>query len=108
MGLVQGTLDMLILKTLALQPLHSYGIGTRIQQISTGVFEVGPGSLFPALRRLERSGLVRAKWKTSDHNRRARYYGLTDSGREKLESETREWERQTAAIARILREGSHA
>ena len=108
MGLVQGTLDMLILKTVALEPLHSYGIGVRIEQISKGVFEVGPGSLFPALRRLERSGLIAAKWKLSDNNRRAKYYGLTAAGRNKLRYETQEWERQTAAIARSLQEGSRA
>ena len=100
--LVQGTLDMLILKTLALQPLHGYGIGLRIQQISRGVFQVNPGSLFPAFRRLERQGLLKADWRATENNRRAKYYILTEAGRKKLKNETREWETQTAAIARIL------
>ena len=100
--LVQGTLDMLILKTLALEPLHGYGIGLRIQQISRGVFQVNPGSLFPAFRRLERQGLVKADWRSTENNRRAKYYALTEPGRKKLKRETREWETQTAAIARIL------
>jgi len=100
--LVQGTLDMLILKTLALEPLHGYGIGLRIHQISRGVFQVNPGSLFPAFRRLERQGLIKAEWRASDNNRRAKYYALTEQGRKKLKRETREWETQTAAIARIL------
>jgi transcriptional regulator len=100
--LVQGTLDMLILKTLALEPLHGYGIGLRIQQISRGVFQVNPGSLFPAFRRLERQGLVKAGWRATENNRRAKYYALTEAGRKKLRQETREWETQTAAIARIL------
>jgi PadR family transcriptional regulator PadR len=108
MTLVQGTLDMLILKTLALEPLHSYGIGVRIAQISQGVCEVGPGSLFPALRRLERSGRLSTKWRISENNRRAKYYALTAAGRKKLETETREWELQTAGIARILLEGRNA
>ncbi|MGE5204779.1 MAG: PadR family transcriptional regulator [Chlamydiota bacterium] len=100
--LVQGTLDMLILKTLALEPLHGYGIGLRIQQISRGVFQVNPGSLFPAFRRLERQGLIKADWRASENNRRAKYYILTEGGRKQLKSETRGWEKQTAAIARIL------
>lgn len=100
--LVQGTLDMLILKTLALEPLHGYGIGLRIQQISRGVFQVNPGSMFPAFRRLERQGLIKAEWHTSENNRRAKYYMLTEQGRKKLKRETQEWETQTAAIARIL------
>jgi PadR family transcriptional regulator, regulatory protein PadR len=100
--LVQGTLDMLILKTLALEPLHGYGIGLRIQQISRGVFQVNAGSLFPAFRRLERQGLVKAGWRATENNRRAKYYALTEAGRKKLRQETREWETQTAAIARIL------
>ena len=108
MTLVQGTLDMLILKTLDLEPLHSYGIGVRIAQISQGVCEVGPGSLFPALRRLVRSGHLSTKWRITENNRRAKYYVLTAAGRKKLEKETREWELQTAGIARILLEGRNA
>ncbi|HXW90391.1 MAG TPA: PadR family transcriptional regulator [Terriglobales bacterium] len=100
--LVQGTLAMLILKTLDLEPMHGYGIGLRIQQISRGAFAVNPGSLFPALRRLERGGWIRAEWRATENNRRAKYYLLTDPGRRKLKSETREWGRQTAAISRIL------
>ena len=100
--LVQGTLDMLILKTLALEPLHGYGITLRIEQISNGVFRVNPGSLFPAFRRLERAGLIKGEWRSTEKNRRAKYYALTERGRGKLRSETEEWGRQTAAIARIL------
>lgn len=100
--MVQGTLDMLILKTLVLEPMHGYGIGQRIEQISQGVFRVNPGSLFPALRRLERAAWIRSGWKATDNNRRAKYYSLTARGRKELESETGEWTRQIAAIARIL------
>jgi len=102
-GLVQGTLHMLVLKTLALEPLHGYGIGVRLAQISGGVFQVNAGSLFPALRRLERDGLIRGEWRLTENNRRARYYALTASGRVTLRRETREWETQTTAISRILR-----
>jgi PadR family transcriptional regulator PadR len=100
--LVQGTLDMLILKTLDLEARHGYGISIRIEQISKGVFQVNPGSLFPAFRRLERSGLIRGEWRATENNRRAKYYALTESGRKKLKTETREWGRQISAIARIL------
>jgi transcriptional regulator len=93
---------MLILKTLALQPMHGYGIGLRIEQISKGVFQVNAGSLFPALRRLERQGWIRGDWRATENNRRAKYYILTDAGRKKLKSEAREWQTQIAAIARIL------
>ena len=101
-GLVQGTLHMLILKTLALEPMHGYGIGVRLGQISRGVFHVNAGSLFPALRRLERDGLIKGDWRITGNNRRARYYSLTATGRATLKRETREWEVQTTAIARIL------
>jgi|SRR5215469_61961 len=101
-SLVQGTLDMLILKTLALEPLHGWGIAQRIDQISRGVFQVNPGSLFPAFRRLERAGLIDAEWRNTENNRRAKYYRLTNLGRKKLNADTKEWGRQTAAIARIL------
>jgi PadR family transcriptional regulator PadR len=100
--LVQGTLDMLILKTLDLEAMHGYGISIRIEQISKGVFQVNAGSLFPAFRRLERSGLIRGEWRATENNRRAKYYALTESGRKKLKRETREWGRQISAIARIL------
>lgn len=101
-GLVQGTLDMLILKTLQLEPMHGYGIALRIEQISKGVFQVNPGSLFPAFRRLERDGLMKSEWRETENSRRAKYYALTADGRKKLKSEAREWERQSGAIARIL------
>jgi transcriptional regulator len=101
-GLVQGTLDMLVLRVLALEPMHGYGISVRIAQVSKGVFDVNPGSLFPAFRRLERSGYIRAQWRTTEHNRRAKYYALTPAGNRHLERETNEWRRQTAAIAAIL------
>jgi PadR family transcriptional regulator PadR len=101
-GLVQGTLHMLILKTLTLEPLHGYGIGVRLEQISNGGFEVNAGSLFPALRRLERDGLVRGEWRVTENNRKAKYYHLTPQGRARFKLETRQWEAQTTAIARIL------
>jgi PadR family transcriptional regulator, regulatory protein PadR len=101
-GLVQGTLDMLILKTLALEPMHGYGIGVRIGQISKGVFSVNAGSLFPAFRRLERDGYIKGQWRETENNRRGRYYSLTPQGRARLKRDTRDWETQTAAIARIL------
>src|SRR5687767_12331885 len=100
--LVQGTLHMLILKTLALERMHGYGIGVRLEQISKGVFQVNGGSLFPALRRLERDGLITGDWQVTENNRRAKYYTLTPRGRATLRRETRDWEVQTAAIARIL------
>lgn len=100
--LVQGTLDMLILKTLALGPLHGFGITIRIEQISEGVFRVNPGTLFPALKRLEREGLIDSDWRITENNRRAKYYTLAPVGRQRLEMERRAWNRQVAAIARIL------
>lgn len=100
--LVQGTLDMLILKTLALQPTHGYGISVRIEQISKGVFHLNAGSLFVAIQRLQRDGLIKGEWKSTENNRRARYYALTNRGRKRLDTETRDWSKQVAAIARIL------
>ena len=100
--LVQGTLDMLILKTLALEPMHGYGVSVRIEQMSDGTFHVNAGSLFVAMERLQRAEMIKGEWKTTENSRRAKYYALTDRGRKKLESETREWARQVAAIARIL------
>ena len=100
--LVQGTLDMLILKTLALQPMHGYGITMRLEQVSNGVFRVNAGSLFVALQRLERAGLIKSEWKATENSRRAKYYTLTQRGRKRLDSEEKEWERQVTAIARIL------
>src|SRR6185436_3402770 len=96
---VQGTLDMLILKTLALEPMHGYGIGVRIEQISGGVFQVNAGSLFPAFRRLERDGLIKGEWQITDNNRRAKCYALTTRGRARLKDTTRDWETQTSAIS---------
>jgi transcriptional regulator len=102
-ALVQGTLDMLILKTLALEPMHGYGIGMRLEQISKGAFQVNAGSLFPAFRRLERDGLIKPEWRATENNRRAKYYALTAAGRRRLSEAAREWEAQTAAITRIMR-----
>jgi PadR family transcriptional regulator PadR len=101
-GLVQGTLDMLIMKTLALEPMHGYGIGVRLEQISRGVFRVNAGSLFPALRRLERDGLIDGYWETTENNRRAKWYRITPAGRATLKRATKDWEIQITAIARIL------
>lgn len=100
--MVQGTLEMLILKTLALEPMHGYGVALRIEQVSQGVFRVNPGSLLPALARMERAGHVKSEWRSTENNRRAKYYGLTAAGRRALNDETKAWGRQTAAIARIL------
>lgn len=100
--LVQGTLDMLILKTLALEPMHGYGIAVRLEQMSQGTFRINAGSLFVALQRLARAGLVKSEWKATANSRRAKYYILTQQGRKRLDLETQEWGRQVAAIARIL------
>ena len=102
-GLVQGTLDMLILRTLALEPMHGYGIGMRLEQISRGIFKVNAGSLFRAFRRLERDGEIAAEWRVTENGRRAKYYFLTNRGRDTLAKTTREWQRQTSAISRILK-----
>jgi transcriptional regulator len=101
-GLVQGTLEMLILKTLALEPMHGYGVSVRIEQVSSGIFRINPGSLLPALSRMERAGHVRSEWRATENNRRAKYYMLTAKGRKALASETEQWDRQAAAIRRIL------
>jgi PadR family transcriptional regulator PadR len=100
--LVQGTLEMLVLKTLALEPMHGYGIALRLEQISGGVFHVNPGSLFPALSRMERAGRIKAEWRATENNRRAKYYLLTAAGRKALKEETDQWGRQIAAINRIM------
>jgi transcriptional regulator len=100
--LVQGTLEMLILKTLALEPMHGFGVTLRIEQISGGVFRVNAGSLLPALSRLERAGRVKSEWRATENNRRAKYYLLTAKGHRALAAETEQWQRQTLAIARIL------
>lgn len=100
--LVQGTLEMLILKTLALEPMHGYGVALRIEQISNGVFHVNAGSLLPALNRMERAGRVKSEWRQTENSRQAKYYSLTASGRKALAAETDQWRRQIDAIARIL------
>src|SRR6266513_1165954 len=100
--LPQGTLDLLILKTLALEPQHGWGISERIQQISSNVLQVQQGSLYPALHRLERRGWIKARWGTSENNRRAKFYELTKAGRRQLEIEQDAWERLTAAVSQIL------
>ena len=100
---IQGTLDMLILKTLSLQPLHGFGIARRIEQVSRGVFKVNPGSLLTALKRLERAGWLDDEWRQTESARRARYYSLTRGGRKRLAEETADWTRRAAAIARLLK-----
>jgi transcriptional regulator len=100
---IQGTLDMLILKTLSLEPMHGFGITRRIEQVSRGVFKVNPGSLLTALKRLERAGWLDAEWRDSANARRARYYTLTRAGRRQLEAETADWARRVSAIARLLK-----
>lgn len=100
--LLQGTLDLLILRTLALEPMHGWGIAQRIQQISREVLQVGQGSLYPALHRLEYKGLIKAEWGPSENNRRAKYYSLTPEGKRQLKAERSEWERMVEAIALVL------
>jgi PadR family transcriptional regulator, regulatory protein PadR len=102
MELLQGTLDMLILKALALGEMHGLGISRRIEQITRGTFEVKPGSLFPALHRMEEEGWLSSSWGESENNRRAKYYKLTKAGRRQFETETVRWGRITVAIARAL------
>ena len=100
--LLQGTLDLLILKTLELEPMHGWGISQRIQQISESVLQVNQGSLYPALHRLEEQGWITASWKTSENNRQAKYYELTRQGRRQLVEEKENWLRLSAAVARIV------
>jgi transcriptional regulator len=100
---IQGTLDMLILKTLSLEPLHGFGIARRVEQISRGVFKVNPGSLLTALTRLERAAWLDSEWRETANSRRAKYYTLTRSGKRQLEAETADWTRRAAAVARILK-----
>ena len=100
--LLQGTLDMLILKTLALEPMHGWGISQRIQQISNGVLNINQGSLYPALYRLEQQGWISAEWGSSENNRQAKFYALTRTGRKQLTEETENWERLSSAVDRIL------
>jgi transcriptional regulator len=100
--LLQGTLDLLILKTLADGAMHGWGISLRIQDVSGDVLQVNQGSLYPALHRLEQQGLIEAEWGASDNNRQAKFYRLTRSGRKQLADETKNWERLATAVARIL------
>lgn len=101
--LIQGTLDMLILKALSLEPMHGFGIARRIEQVSRGVFKVNPGSLLTAFQRLERVGWLNSEWRQTDKSRRAKFYSLTRSGRKQLEIETTNWNRRVSAIARLLK-----
>ena len=102
LDLLQGTLDVLILKTLALEANHGWGIAQRIQQVSRDVLQVGQGSLYPALHRLERKGLISSNWQASENNRRAKYYEVTRAGRRQLEQELSDWRRLSSAIASVL------
>ncbi len=102
LDLPQGTLDLLILRTLALEPLHGWGVSERLQQMSRQVLRIQQGSLYPALHRLERRGWIKARWGTSDNNRRAKYYGLTAAGRRQLEAQQSDWVKLTAAVAHVL------
>jgi PadR family transcriptional regulator PadR len=100
---IQGTLDLLILKTLSLQPMHGFGIARRIEQVSRGTFKVNPGSLLTALQRLERAGCLDATWRQTENSRRAKFYSLTRAGRKQLEVETADWTRRVSAVARLLK-----
>jgi transcriptional regulator len=100
--LLQGTLELLVLKTLSLEPMHGWGIAQRIQQISRDTFSVNQGSLYPALQRMLRKGWIKSSWQTSDNNRRARYYNLTAAGRKQLDFERLDWERASNAVNWIL------
>ena len=100
--LLQGTLDVLILKTLALGPMHGWGVAQRIQQVSKNVLQIGQGSLYPALHRLEYKGWIQSDWGSSENNRRAKFYSLTRRGRKQLEAELATWERLSTAIALVL------
>ena len=102
-GMIPGTLDMLILKTLSLEPMHGFGIARRIEQISRGVFKVNPGSLLIAFQRLERVGWLDFEWRQTGNARRAKYYRLTRAGKKQLEVETADWTRRAGAIARLLK-----
>ena len=100
---IQGTLDMLSLKTLSLGPLHGFGIARRVEQVSRGVFKVNPGSLLTALQRLERAAWLDSEWRQTENSRRAKFYTLTRSGKKQLEAETADWNRRASAIARLLK-----
>ncbi len=100
--LPQGTLDLLILKALALEPLHGWAVSERLQQISSEALQIGQGSLYPSLHRLERSGWIKARWRTTENNRRAKYYELTRLGRKQLETATDSWRRLAAVVGHVL------
>ena len=100
--LVQGTLDLLVLKLLAIEPLHGWAIGQRLQQLSSDVLRVSEGSLYPALHKLEREGWIAAEWRSTENNRRAKFYSLTRPGRRRLQTETGNWERLSAAINDVI------
>ena len=102
--LLQGTLDLLILRSLALEPMHGWAIAQRIRQVSGDVLQVGQGALYPALHKLEQQGWITAEWDVSDNNRRAKYYTLTREGRKALAQETAQWERLSAAISLVVRQ----
>jgi PadR family transcriptional regulator PadR len=102
--LLQGTLDLLILKTVTLEPMHGWGIAQRIQQVSNNALQVGQGSLYPALHRLEYKGWIHSDWGSSENNRRAKFYSLTSAGKKRLAAELRDWDRLTTAIALVLRQ----
>ncbi len=100
--LLQGTLDLLILQTLALEPMHGWGVAQRIQRLSKDVLQIGQGSLYPALYRLEYKGWIRSEWKTTENNRRAKFYRLTTTGKKQLEAELATWDRLSTAIASVI------
>lgn len=102
-GLVQGTLDLLVLKTIALEPMHGWAIAQRIRQMSKDVLQVGQSALYPSLHKLEQNGWISSEWAISENNRRAKYYKLTKAGRKALEQEAEQWERLSAAISLIVR-----
>jgi len=101
---IQGTLDLLILKTLSLEPMHGFGIARRVEQVSRGVFKVNPGSLLTALQRLERSGWLDSQWRNTENSRRAKFYILTRTGKKQLEIQEADWNRRASAVARLLRQ----
>lgn len=101
---IQGTLDLLILKTLSLEPMHGFGIARRVEQISRGVFKVNPGSLLTALQRLERAGWLNSEWRNTENSRRAKFYILTRTGKKQLEIQEADWNRRASAVARLLRQ----
>jgi PadR family transcriptional regulator, regulatory protein PadR len=102
--LLQGTLDLLVLKTLSLEPMHGWGIANRIQQVSEEALQIGQGSLYPALHRLEYKGWIEAEWASSENNRRAKFYSLTRAGKKQLEAELSNWGRLTTAISLVLKQ----